>query len=67
LDREIPLSDAFGHSGIRVIDRVNDYDIVFNYGVYDYNAPNFYGKFCKRVDLSIVLEEIDLKTFIETM
>ncbi len=41
------LSDAFGHSGIRVIDRVNDYDIVFNYGVYDYNAPNFYGNFVK--------------------
>ena len=39
------LSDAFGHSGIRVIDRVNDYDIVFNYGVYDFNAPNFYGNF----------------------
>jgi len=41
------LSDAFGHSGIRVIDRVNDYDIVFNYGVYDFNAPNFYGNFVK--------------------
>tara|TARA_B100000959_G_scaffold10781_1_gene10849 strand:+ start:2357 stop:3565 length:1209 start_codon:yes stop_codon:yes gene_type:complete len=41
------LSDAFGHSGIRVIDRVNNYDIVFNYGVYDYNAPNFYGNFVK--------------------
>ena len=41
------LSDAFGHSGIRVIDRVNDYDIVFNYGVYDFNAPNFYLNFLK--------------------
>ncbi|MDG2172714.1 MAG: hypothetical protein P8K72_02580, partial [Flavobacteriaceae bacterium] len=41
------LSDAFGHSGIRVIDEINNYDIVFNYGVYDYNAPNFYGNFVK--------------------
>ena len=41
------LSDAFGHSGIRVIDRKNDFDIVFNYGVYDYNAPNFYANFVK--------------------
>ena len=41
------LSDAFGHSGIRVIDRVNDYDIVFNYGVYDFNDPGFYGNFVK--------------------
>jgi len=43
------LSDAFGHSGIRVIDRVNDYDIVFNYGVYDFNAPNFYGNFVRGI------------------
>ena len=41
------LSDAFGHSGIRVIDEINNYDVVFNYGVYDYNAPNFYGNFVK--------------------
>ena len=41
------FSDAFGHSGIRVIDRVNDYDIVFNYGVYDFNDPGFYGNFVK--------------------
>ena len=41
------LSDAFGHSGIRVIDKKNNFDIVFNYGVYDYNAPNFYSNFVK--------------------
>lgn len=41
------LSDAFGHSGIRVIDKQNNFDIVFNYGVYDYNAPNFYSNFVK--------------------
>ena len=41
------LSDAFGHSGIRVIDKKNNFDIVFNYGVYDYNAPNFYLNFVK--------------------
>ena len=45
------LSDAFGHSGIRVIDRVNDYDIVFNYGVYDFNAPNFYGNFVRGIPI----------------
>ena len=38
---------AFGHSGIRVIDRVNNYDIIFNYGVYDFDAPNFYLNFLK--------------------
>jgi hypothetical protein len=38
---------AFGHSGIRVVDRVNNYDIIFNYGVYDFDAPNFYLNFLK--------------------
>ena len=38
---------AFGHSGIRVVDRVNNYDIIFNYGIYDFDAPNFYLNFLK--------------------
>ena len=28
------LADAFGHSGIRVIDRELNYDVVFNFGIY---------------------------------
>ena len=39
------LNDAFGHSAYRVTD--NSMDIVFNYGVYDFNAPNFYTKFAQ--------------------
>lgn len=41
------LADAFGHTGIRVKDSVLDNDIVFNYGIYDFNAPNFYSNFVK--------------------
>ena len=41
------LADAFGHSGIRVIDRELNYDIVFNFGIYDFQAPNFYSNFVK--------------------
>jgi len=39
------LADAFGHTGIRITDKNND--IVFNFGIYDYNAPNFYSNFVK--------------------
>lgn len=39
------LADAFGHTGIRVISNGND--IVFNFGVYDFSAPNFYSNFVK--------------------
>ena len=40
------LNDAFGHSGFRVKDTTG-LDVVFNYGVYDFNAPNFYLKFAQ--------------------
>ena len=39
------LVDAFGHTGIRIIDKKNNLDLVFNFGIYDYNAPNFYSNF----------------------
>lgn len=41
------LNDAFGHSGFRVKDDAKDYDLVFNYGVYDFEAPNFILKFAQ--------------------
>ena len=41
------LADAFGHSGIRVIDLVKKTDLVFNFGVYDFDSPNFYSNFVK--------------------
>lgn len=39
------LYDKFGHSAIRVQDPMQMLDIVFNYGTYDFDTPNFYGKF----------------------
>lgn len=41
------LYDKFGHSAIRVQDKVTNLDIVFNYGTYDFNTPNFYTKFAR--------------------
>ncbi|WP_268036850.1 Lnb N-terminal periplasmic domain-containing protein [Algoriphagus sp. PAP.12] len=36
---------AFGHSAIRVLDKGKRTDYVFNYGTFNFNTPNFYGKF----------------------
>ncbi|WP_027136893.1 lipoprotein N-acyltransferase Lnb domain-containing protein [Gaetbulibacter saemankumensis] len=41
------LNDAFGHSAFRIKDPIKGNDLVFNYGVYDFNTPNFYLKFAQ--------------------
>ena len=41
------LNDAFGHSGFRVKDTMFKMDIVFGYGQYDFDTPNFYLKFAQ--------------------
>lgn len=41
------LNDSFGHSAFRVKDPASNTDLVFNYGVYDFDTPNFYGKFAQ--------------------
>ncbi|MGC6429637.1 MAG: DUF4105 domain-containing protein [Jejuia sp.] len=41
------LNDAFGHSAFRIEDKEKGVDIVFNYGVYDFEAPNFILKFAQ--------------------
>ena len=37
----------FGHTAIRVRDTVNAIDVVYNYGAFDFNTPNFVMKFIK--------------------
>ncbi len=39
------LYAAFGHTAIRVTDSLNRLDLIFNYGTFDFNTPNFYLKF----------------------
>ncbi len=41
------LNDSFGHSAFRVKDLNQNIDVVYNYGVYDFNTPNFYLKFAQ--------------------
>lgn len=41
------LYSTFGHSAIRVVDSIHYSDIVFNYGTFDFDDPNFYSKFTR--------------------
>ncbi len=37
----------YGHTAIRVVDPKNGFDLVFNYGLFDFNSPNFLYRFVK--------------------
>lgn len=37
----------YGHTGIRYVDRTQQTDIVFNYGLFDFSSPNFLSRFIK--------------------
>lgn len=39
------LYEGFGHSTIRIKDA--DFDVAYNYGIFDFDAPNFYLNFTK--------------------
>ena len=44
---QVELYSAFGHSAFRVSDPINRIDMVFNYGIFDFDQPNFYLNFTK--------------------
>ena len=41
------LYARYGHTALRVLDEANDIDIVFNYGIFDFNTDHFYWKFVR--------------------
>jgi hypothetical protein len=41
------LNDAFGHNGFRIKDETSKIDIIYDYGRYDFDTPNFYLKFAQ--------------------
>ena len=41
------LYARYGHTAIRVLDPQNRLDLVFNYGIFDFNTDHFYWKFVK--------------------
>lgn len=57
------LYSIFGHTAIRVADEAIDLDIIYNYGTFDFNTPNFYLKFVKG-DLDYLLTTSTFEQFI---
>jgi hypothetical protein len=41
------LYSVFGHTAVRVTDRIAHTDIIYNYGTFDFSDPDFYIKFVK--------------------
>lgn len=41
------LYSVFGHTAIRITDSIKQTDIVYNYGTFDFNDPDFYMKFTR--------------------
>lgn len=41
------LYAKFGHSALRIKDESTGLDVIYNYGLFDFNAPNFYLNFAK--------------------
>lgn len=41
------LYETFGHSAVRIMDSVRNADIVYNYGTFNFDEPNFYLKFVR--------------------
>ncbi len=58
------LYSAFGHSAIRVKDTERGLDLIYNYGVFDFNQPNFYLNFA-RGHLNYRLAVSDYRGFVD--
>ncbi|MFN8308641.1 MAG: DUF4105 domain-containing protein [Chitinophagales bacterium] len=48
------LYSIFGHTGIRVTDYRQGFDVVFNYGTFDFTKPGFYLNFCRGILIFMV-------------
>ncbi len=59
------LYSAFGHSAIYVKDEVRGLSRLYNYGVFDFNQPNFYLNFAKG-HLNYRLAVMDYERFVQS-
>lgn len=60
------LYSVFGHSALRVKDPANQTDLVFNYGTFDFDTPNFYLEFTRgklMYKLSVVPMEFFMREY----
>lgn len=58
------IYSIFGHSAIRIYNKEKGFDIVYNYGTFDFNTPNFTIKFM-RGQLPYRLAAYDYSRFLE--
>lgn len=56
------LYSVFGHSAIRIEDPLNNMDLVFNYGTFDFSDPHFYTNFV-RGKLNYILSVAEYRHF----
>ena len=56
---------AFGHSAFRIEDKKTGIDRVYNYGTFNFDTPNFYGKFAQG-NLLYLLSAYDFGRFVGT-
>ena len=56
------LYEKFGHSAIRIKDPVLNLDLIYNYGIFDFDAPNFYTNFAQG-KMYYLLARYDFKYF----
>ena len=54
---------AWGHTAIRIIDSAKQTDVVYNFGTFDFNTPNFLAEFVKG-NLNYFLSADDFQNFI---
>lgn len=59
------LYAAFGHSAFRIKDPVYGYDVIYNYGTFDFNTSLFYVKFTQG-KLPYQLGRSNFKNFLQT-
>lgn len=57
------LYSTFGHTALRVKDPVNQLDVVYNYGYFDFRTENFYFKFVKG-DLQYFMNVTSFEDFV---
>lgn len=58
-DEGADLYSAFGHSAVRFTDSLNGFDVVFNYGAFNFDEPNFYWHFLQgRSTFYLVIERM---------
>ena len=57
------LHSIYGHSALRVVDRYSGTDMVYSWGVFDFNTPNFAWKFIGG-RLNYMLDSEDMNNFL---